>query len=53
MSHYDCSRCGSTEFVIDEISHPDFTIEYEITCPNCGGYQGNMDVNVQPVMMAA
>lgn len=46
---YTCPRCGSTEFAIDEIDYKnDFAqASLEVVCKNCGGYQGDLDVNVK------
>ena len=46
---YTCPRCGSTEFAIDEIEYRDgfAQVSLEVICRNCGGYQGDLDVNVK------
>ena len=53
---YNCPRCGSNEFAIDEYENIKYTGEnkikavhtnYEICCRNCGGYIGDLDVNVK------
>lgn len=46
---YTCPRCGSTEFAIDEIEYRDgfAQVSLEVMCRNCGGYQGDLDVNVK------
>lgn len=46
---YTCPRCGSTEFAIDEIEYRDgfAQVSLEVICRNCGGYQGDLNVNVK------
>lgn len=53
---YYCPRCGSNEFAIDEYEEIDYTSEYkikavqtryEVGCRNCGGYVGDLDINVK------
>lgn len=50
---YSCSRCGSTEFAIDVIPAERFKETYEVMCRNCGGYQGELDINVRISLKAA
>lgn len=49
---YECHRCGSTDFKIDISTlnlssgpHHKYHQEYLVMCPNCGGYQGQLDIN--------
>ena len=43
---YSCPRCGSLEFAIDTIDYKN-KISLDVLCRNCGGYQGDLDVNVK------
>lgn len=43
--NYECPRCGSLDFAIDIIENGLQGYIYDIMCRNCGGYQGEMDVN--------
>ena len=45
ITMYTCPRCGSTEFAIDEIDYK--KVSLEVICRNCGGYQGDLNVNVK------
>ena len=50
LTMYTCPRCGSTEFAIDEVETRTqsrlLEPTLEVICKNCGGYQGDLDVNV-------
>lgn len=46
---YLCPRCDSADFAIDVIQYKKgFAQEsYDVVCRNCGGLQGELDVNAQ------
>lgn len=50
--NYSCPRCGSFEFAIDIVAYKKgFAQEsYDVMCRNCGGYQGELDVNATQII---